>query len=46
MRNADHLNGLLTYLRQNGAGRTVVAERLPTVGAPLNQTSELVVKMS
>ncbi len=46
LRNADHLNGLLNYLRQNGAGRVVVAERLPTVGAPLNQTSEIVVEMS
>ena len=46
LRNADHLSGLLTYLRQNGAGRVVVAEPLPTVGAPLNQTSELVVEIS
>jgi len=46
LRNADYLDGLLTYLRENGAGRVAVAERLPTVGAPLNQTSEIVVEMS
>jgi SAM-dependent methyltransferase len=41
--NADHLDGLLHYLRKRSETRIEYAKAMPTVGNPLNQTAEIVV---